>query len=581
MDLLSTFPDGVWLGDTEFYPKNGIDGNLQIVLCCVFREYFSGQTIRLWQSDLKDLREAPFPVGDKALFVAFYSSAELNSFLSLGWPLPSNVLDLYVEFRRETNGIFLRHGNGLLGAMKHFGVTDSIAASEKEDMRDLILTRGPFTPEQQTAILDYCESDVLCLDKLLRVMADEINLPLALLSGKYMGCVSKIETTGIPVDLPLLNKLKSSWESIKSQLIASANQEYGVFEKDTFKYSLFEQYLIDSDIPWPRLKSGKLELKDETFREMAKIYPQISPLRELRDSLSKMRLSSLTVGEDGRNRFLLSPYSSITGRNQPSTSKNIFGSSVWMRGLIKPQPGHALAYLDWQQQEIGIAAALSGDEKMQMAYMSGDFYLAFAKQAGGVPPDATKESHKAIRDQFKQVALGVLYGMSAPSLAVRINQPVERAKQLLDLHHRTYREFWKFSDAASNEFALGGKLWTNYGWQIKADRVVKDRSIRNFPMQAHGSEMLRIACILMASENIHICCTIHDAVLIEAPSQEIRSTVQRAQELMAEASRLVLYGFALGTDVNEIQSPCRYMDDRGIAMWNLVMPLIGEPEYTH
>ena len=80
-----------------------------------------------------------------------------------------------------------------------------------------------------------------------------------------------------------------------------------------------------------------------------------------------------------------SAFRSRTGRNQPSNSKFIFGPSVWLRGLIKPPPGHGVAYVDWRQQEFGIAAALSGDAAMQAAYLSGDPYLAFAKQAGAVP----------------------------------------------------------------------------------------------------------------------------------------------------------------------------------------------------
>ena len=86
------------------------------------------------------------------------------------------------------------------------------------------------------------------------------------------------------------------------------------------------------------------------------------PLRELRTSLSQMRLNDLAVGPDGRNRALLSAFRSRTGRNQPSNSTFIFGPAVWLRGLIKPEPGNALAYIDWSQQEFGIAAALSGDD---------------------------------------------------------------------------------------------------------------------------------------------------------------------------------------------------------------------------
>jgi hypothetical protein len=137
--------------------------------------------------------------------------------------------------------------------------------------------------------------------------------------------------------------------------------------------------------------------------------------------LSDLRLNALAVGPDARNRTLLSAFSSRTGRNQPSNTKFIFGASVWL-GLIKPPPGHAVAYVDWSQQEIGIAAALSGDRALQDAYLSGECYLAFAKQAGAVPHDANKATHGVQRNLFKQCMLAVQYGMEAPSLALRIAQ---------------------------------------------------------------------------------------------------------------------------------------------------------------
>ena len=127
-----------------------------------------------------------------------------------------------------------------------------------------------------------------------------------------------------------------------------------------------------------RLPTGKLDLSEDAFREMSKIYPQIAILKELRESLSKLRLSTITVGDDGRNRCLLSPFRSTTGRNQPSNSKFIFGPSTWLRGLIKPTEGFAIAYIDWSQQEFGIAAGLSGDPNMMDTKSIGsesiDFY---------------------------------------------------------------------------------------------------------------------------------------------------------------------------------------------------------------
>ena len=174
----------------------------------------------------------------------------------------------------------------------------------------------------------------------------------------------------------------------------------------TFKTTLFEEYLMRRGIPWPRLPSGRLALDRDTFKEMGRAYPIISPLRELRHALSEMRLNALQVGEDGRNRCLLSAFGTKTGRNAPSNTKFIFGPSVWLRGLIKPEPGRAIAYIDWASQEVGIAASLSGDQAMMSDYRTGDPYLAFGKNAGILPPDATKESHGPERDALKACVFG-------------------------------------------------------------------------------------------------------------------------------------------------------------------------------
>jgi DNA polymerase I-like protein with 3'-5' exonuclease and polymerase domains len=202
-----------------------------------------------------------------------------------------------------------------------------------------------------------------------------------------------------------------------------------------------------------------------------------------------MRLADLAVGPDGRNRTLLSPFRARTGRNQPSNSAFIFGPAVWLRSLIHPNIGTGLAYIDWAQQEFGIAAALSGDANMLAAYSSGDPYLAFAKQAGAAPADASKVTHGVIRELFKACALAVLYGMEAESLARRIGRPVSEARELLHLHHRTYRKFWQWSDAAVDHAMLRGRLHTTFGWTINVGSQTNPRMLRNFPMQANGAEM--------------------------------------------------------------------------------------------
>jgi len=335
---------------------------------------------------------------------------------------------------------------------------------------------------------------------------------------------------------------------------------------------------VRAGIPWPRLESGALDLEDDTFKAMARAYPAVAPLRELRVALSQMRLADLAVGHDGRNRCLLSAFRASTGRNQPSNTRFIFGPAVWLRGLNRPAPGMGLAYLDWSQQEFGIAAALSGDPMMQAAYTSGDPYLAFGQQAGAIPPDGTKATQGAVRERFKACALAVQYGMGEESLAQRIGCSRAEARRLLELHHLTYRDFWKWSDAAVDHAMLHGSLHTVFGWTIHTGPQANARSLRNFTMQANGAEILRLACCFATERGIAVCAPVHDAILIEARLADLDITVAAAQAAMAEASAIVLDGFPLRSDAKLARYPERYVDERGQAMWETVWTIVGDED---
>jgi DNA polymerase family A len=542
-------------------------------VCMVAKELRSGQVWRLWREGFGS--RPPFPIGSDALFVAYYASAEFGCFRALSWPKPANILDLFTEFRDRTNGLARPAGAGLIGALAYFGL-DTIGATEKDEMRALILRGGPWSNSEREAILDYCATDIDALERLLPAMLPRIDLARALLRGRYMAAAAAMEFAGTPIDMVMLQLLREQWDQIKDDLIRAIDADYGVFDGRTFKADWWERYLITHNIPWPRLESGRLDLSDDAFRQMAKAYPQVSPMRELRSALSELRLNDLAVGQDGRNRTILSAFRSRTGRNQPGSSKFIFGPSVWLRGLIKPPPGHGIAYIDWSQQEFGIAATLSGDLAMQAAYQSGDPYLAFAKQAGAVPPEATKQTHGPTRELFKQCVLAVQYGIGAESLACRIGQPPVVARDLLRAHRETYRSFWRWSDAALDHAMLTDSLHTVFGWHIHVGENPNPRSLRNFLMQANGAEMLRLACCLATERGIEICAPVHDAVLICSPLHHLESDIADMRAIMAEASQIVLGGFELGTDAHTVKYPDRYMDSRGVAMWNQVTGLIAK-----
>jgi hypothetical protein len=329
------------------------------------RELRIDRLVRAWLDELRTA-DSPLLIDADSLFVSYYASAELGCYLALGWPMPVNVLDLCAEFKCNTSGSVVPCGRSLLGALTFYGL-GGIEAVEKESMRALAMRGGEYTDAERAALLDYCQTDVDALGKLLPVMLPKIDLPRALLRGRYMAAAARIEWTGTPTDTELLAQLRAGWNRIQDRLIQAVDADYGVYDGRSFRADRFAAWLERTGIPWPRLQSGALDLSRDAFHEMSRAYPSVAPLGELRHSLSELRLNDLAVGSDGRNRTLLSAFASKTGRNQPSTSRFIFGPSTWIRYLIRPEPGRALAYLDWSMQEFGIAAALSGDKAMLRA----------------------------------------------------------------------------------------------------------------------------------------------------------------------------------------------------------------------
>jgi DNA polymerase I-like protein with 3'-5' exonuclease and polymerase domains len=274
------------------------------------------------------------------------------------------------------------------------------------------------------------------------------------------------------------------------------------------------------------------------------------------------------------------PFGQRPGRNNPGTTKWLFGPSVWLRGLIKPAPGQALAYIDWDSQEVAIAAALSGDPAMLVAIRSGDPYMAFAKLAGLAPEDATKASHPLVREQCKQCVLGTNYGMQATSLAYRIGGSVADAERLLRALAKAFPVFSQWVQDTIYRGMLTGWLSSVYGWPLRAGPDTRATALRNYPMQSNGAEMLRIACCLATERGVKVCAPVHDAILIEAPTSDIKDAVKAAQQAMAEASGAVLGGHEIGSSAELVAWPGRYADPhgRGAVMWDRVNTLLSKFE---
>lgn len=568
------FPE-LWIVDTEFRPpRYPVEGDpVQPVAWCGL-ELLSGREMRLWLAD-GEIPPAP-PHGPEALIVAYAAAAEAGCYASCGWPKPRYVLDLMPETDLETNGPD-RPMAGLLASLRKRGLS-SMTSAKKHDMRETILRGPPYSEEEREQILHYCLEDVRATAQLLGAVHERIDLDQALLRGDYTWTCGLITARGVPIDQPTHDAIRRHWNTIRARLIEDVNPHFGnCYESGSFREARFAAWLEEQGIGWPRLPSGHLDLKEKTFRSMTEAWPQLRPLSYLRMALAQTRAFKLPVGMDGRARAELLPMATKTGRCAPKAGY-IFIQPAWLRSLIKPAPGMAVAYVDYSSEEIAIAGALAEDAALLDAYASGDPYAAFGRMAGIIPPNGTKATHPAERARCKSCLLGTNYGMQARSLAIRIGSTEAAAEQLLAQHRRAFPKFWEWRKRAVLRMQLHGHLQTAFGWVQHAHAGLSDRSAANFLVQATGAEILKAAVLMLEEEGVRVLATVHDAVLVEAPDHDIEDVAERTGAIMAEASGIVLGGITLRTDATIVRDGDRYRDERGIDTWDLVMAIVHEAE---
>jgi hypothetical protein len=583
-----------WVIDTEYRQPWG---ERPTVHCVCARCAITSEEIRYWCGD-GIWSACPFALDETELFIAYAADAEMGCFLQLGWPIPPFVLDLFAEFLRIRNGVpHPHHKDGLLEALAHFG-EPTMDASEKERFRQIAIRGAPFAPEERHGLLNhYCPADVEATLRLLRHMWRAARLDnrkifaQALWRGRYMGAVAVMRAIGVPIDMLLLRRFTDHFlthgSELAQALIDRIGAPFGCYVGSSFNMQLFRKYLGVQGLLslWPRIEdSGALSLAKDHFSEMSKLFPQLRPLYELRQTLKHLSRIDFEIGQDGRNRVYLAPFRTKTSRNAPSNSRFIFGASKAFRNLIRAPLGYGLAHLDWRCQEIGVAARVYNDDALWEACASGDPYLAFAKKIGRIASDATTEQVKAdpslaaIRQSFKAVVLGVLYGMSVFGLARRLGISEDEAGTLMRQHKRLYPAFWKGADRAVDAAMLGEPLCTWGGWVLQyppnSMAEASPRTAVNFLVQANAAEIMRYAAMRATEAGLAVCAPIHDAFLIEASVAELEDAAARMNVIMGDASEAILgAGYRIKVDVEIAAKSEFYRDERGREGFDL---LLGE-----
>jgi DNA polymerase-1 len=393
----------IWSVDTEWGFRPGrLDHESAwepVVLCLVGLR--SGRRLWFWGRDPGLSAFFRDQAGD--LFVAHYAAAEMKYLIRLGIPLHVRWFDTFVAWRYITN----RPANleaGLSVALHRLGLPSLAPAEKKELQRKIVELRfDPDNSDDRRQIIDYCFSDCDGCGALYDRMTGRVKAELMTHWVEYVKAVARMELRGIPFDVEGMDAIREHYPLIRATLIGDINRSWPVFEGESYHHGSFLTWCRTIGIDWPVKTSratGKLyqSSDEETFKAMESRHPFIAQIRQVRKTLAKLGNRSLVVDpETRRHYFNTSVFRSITGRNQPRNF--VFSGPKWLRLLIVPEtPDHVLVYVDFVAQEIGIAAALSGDAAMRSIYEATDCHMAFAVRAGAAPPGATQVADTTWRD---------------------------------------------------------------------------------------------------------------------------------------------------------------------------------------
>jgi hypothetical protein len=593
--------------------RNGIFFPMPIPLCMVAylldENLRHVRTISMWREQLLITKDPPFDIGPYTLFGAYSAWAEMTCFMVRGWPFPKHIFDLHTAYLAISNMLppwdqacdesYKKPGKGLADACRTYGIKGWENIEKKTVAKDI--GEGRWQKYGQQYVFDYCEEDVKNSTELLRAMIrgdrglPAVNVNHILHWSNYSAkCIAPIQSCGIPWDTELwditqannLNVIRALCEkfdpSFYDKKTYGRDDDGPIYnENGEFSYKRFEHHLAQpcyrpgferpAVVAWPRLSTGKLDTHRDAFRLMSHIKG-MNEFSALRDAISFIAKATLPISSDGRNRPSLFPFGTATGRN--AHSKSPYNAHAGVRSFIK-FPAHKYGvYLDWRTQEVGILAAESGCEPLKAAYRSGDVYHGFA-YSFGMTNETDRKIWKAncsdMRDRMKRLTLAINYGMGVLSLAKGLDRHPIIASGILQIHRRTYPRSWQYREERVQAAFLDRHIMSKFGWPLWLTHSPNERTLYNFPMQANGAEMLRLAVMWLCEAGLVPVMLVHDGILFEFDSLE---QIDHAIEIMLKAGRAVCDGFDIGVDIDQkLIGGERYMDKRPLAkkMWKTIM----------
>ena len=427
--------------------------------------------------------------------------------------------------------------------------TESSYPVERLTMRHL----GTTMPDVQAMYELYPVLDAKLAEIGSKELYYKVELPLC-------EVLADMERTGFLVDKAALaaygESLVSGIDALQEEIWRLAGHKFNINSPKQLGEVLFEELMLPAG---KKTKTGWSTNADVLEKLIGK-HPIITDILDYR-MLTKLKSTYAdglmkVISPDGRIHTNFKMTVTATGRLS-STEPNLqnipvrreLGSEI--RKMFVAAPGHVLVDADYSQIELRLLAHISGDETMKNAFLTGeDIHAVTASQVFGIPLD---EVTPQMRSHAKAVNFGIVYGISAFSLAQDIGVRPREAQAYIDAYLEKYHGVREYMERVIAEAKENGYVSTLFGRrrpmpELKSSnrntRNFGERVARNMPIQGTAADIMKLAMVnvyrRLKAEGLpaRLILQVHDELIAECPEEEAGRVAKLLEEEMEGAVSL-------------------------------------------
>ena len=424
--------------------------------------------------------------------------------------------------------------------------------------QETYLAENAFTPlADGAAVEEALTSHTALIGALKEVMAprlEELKMGELLRQVELPLCpvLADIEHTGMLVDREALaafgRMLNDRIAQVQERIYEQAGEKFNILSPKQLGHILFDKMGLP---PVKKTKTG-YSTNAEVLEKLRWQAPIVEDVLEYRQytKLSSTYVEGLTkvIAADGRIHTSFQNTVTATGRLS-SAEPNLQNIPVRtelgaeLRKMFVPGAGNVLVDADYSQIELRLLAHIAGDAHMIGAFREGeDIHTITASQVFGVPPELVT---RQMRSAAKAVNFGIVYGISAFSLAQDIGVTPAQAKAYMEKYFEKYAGVRAYMTDIVEQAKRDGYVSTLMGrrrWlpELKSSnfntRSFGERVALNMPIQGTAADLIKLAMIHVRDRLVReglearLVLQVHDELIVECPDAE----VERVKALLTQ-----------------------------------------------